>query len=62
MAITPISVPRTEYRRGDRDILCAAEPGQITIGVVILKSQVEVDEFVDALRQAAIKAELPQKR
>lgn len=61
MSITPTVKTSTEYRRGKHEVSFRADPGEgeICIFPFTLSNQAEVEEYIDALRKAAIEAKLP---
>lgn len=62
MTVTASLASRTKYRNESGDVFCIAEPGTVTLGIAALKSQAEIEDCIDALRQAAKEAGLPALR
>lgn len=59
MTITTHSIPRTEYRNGDKETFCTAEPGKVFAHSRSITSIAELEEWIAAVRQAAADAQLP---
>jgi uncharacterized protein CbrC (UPF0167 family) len=52
----------TAYRNGHKDVICTVSQGTVFLGIAGFKSLAEIEECIDALRQAAKEANLPATR
>jgi hypothetical protein len=62
MLLRPASIARRAVpglASGGYDLICTTEPGEVTVGFFVLKSQAEVEECIDSIRKAAMEAKLP---